>query len=90
MNTLYTHIAKGLEVLETRQRGVQWMGVQRMVGAGVPPPFPSAHPARINNAGQIPETQTNIASDYTWFPLLGVHYRGVQWEGGALDGGSII
>ena len=23
-------------------------------------------------------------------PHLGTHYRGVQWEGGALDGGSII
>ena len=22
--------------------------------------------------------------------LLGIHYRGVQWEGGAVDGGSII
>ena len=21
---------------------------------------------------------------------LGIHYRGVQWEGGAVDGGSII
>ena len=21
---------------------------------------------------------------------LGIHYRGVQWEGGAADGGSII
>ena len=21
--------------------------------------------------------------------LLGIHYRGVQWEGGAVDGGSI-
>ena len=22
--------------------------------------------------------------------LLGIHYKGVQWEGGAVDGGSII
>ena len=21
--------------------------------------------------------------------LLGIHYRGVQWEGGAVDGGSL-
>ena len=21
---------------------------------------------------------------------LGIHYRGVQWEGGAVDGGSVI
>ena len=21
---------------------------------------------------------------------LGIHYRGVQWEGGAVDGGSIM
>ena len=23
-------------------------------------------------------------------PCLGIHQRGVQWEGGAVDGGSII
>ena len=23
-------------------------------------------------------------------PSLGIHYRGVQWEAGAVDGGSII
>ena len=22
--------------------------------------------------------------------ILGIYYRGVQWEGGAVDGGSII
>ena len=30
---------------------------------------------------------------YTYTPhraLLGIHYMGVQWEGGAVDGGSII
>ena len=64
--------------------------VQWMAGTGVPLPFPSAHPACITNAGQTPEIQTKIASDYTWFPLLGIHYRGVQWERGAVDGGSTI
>ena len=24
------------------------------------------------------------------FQVLGIHYRGVQWEGGGVDGGSII
>ena len=23
-------------------------------------------------------------------PCVGIHYRGVKWEGGAVDGGSII
>ena len=31
---------------------------------------------------------------YIWPPsdgdVLGIYYRGVQWEGGAVDGGSII
>ena len=56
--------------LETRRRGVQWMGgVRWMAGTGAPPTLPSAHPACIRNAGQILGIRTKIASDYTWFPL---------------------
>ena len=38
-------------------------------------------------------TDLRVADLQTGHPLLafvGIHYRGVQWEGGAVDGGSII
>ena len=44
-------------------------GVQRMAGAGAPPPFPSADPACIPNAGLILGIQAEIASDCAWFPV---------------------
>ena len=35
-------------------------------------------------------TYNPIQSGLIWYARLGIHYRGVQSEGGAVDGGSII
>ena len=32
----------------------------------------------------------NIFNQYIQKRAMGVHYREVQWEGGAVDGGSIM
>ena len=34
--------------------------------------------------------QATVQADGPVANLLGIHHRGVQWEGGAVDGGSII
>ena len=41
----------------------------------------------IINMGSEREPQTTTGAADAG---MGIHYRGVQWEGGAVDGGSII
>ena len=36
------------------------------------------------------ETRGSVPFPSTKLPPIGIHYRGVQWEGGAVDGGSTI
>ena len=42
--------------------------------------------------GMLVATKAGAAARVVIISLMfmGIHYRGVQWEGGAVDGGSII
>ena len=62
------------ECMDTRQRGVQWMGGAMDGGFRFPlhPPLRNVESLKSNghsNERQILEIKHKIASDYTWFPL---------------------
>ena len=41
-------------------------------------------------AGPVVVDAVRLAPAHLETAKLGIHYRGVQWEGGTVDGGSII
>ena len=44
----------------------------------------------VNTISSSTTTNNNNNTNDDNNNILGIHHRGVQWEGGAVDGGSII